>query len=378
MIKSLRLINFQGYSDSILEFDPLFNCIVGVGNAGKSSIIRALNLLLYNHWDKSWVTFGATHCTLVATLRNGIVLTRKKGLKINEYTVAYPDGNNQKFENFGTSVPDEIQKVWNIFAVELPGGDKIKLNLHCQFDSSFLQSITSSNKAKLFGKLSGLDILDAVNQEVGKDRKQAQTVTKTKEEELLLVEQKLLSFVGLPERRVEVDQIGSTLEIVHNQVLRLQALQTLKQKIDTWETTYKTLSASMSRYSSIDQVDTTVLENKVQSLKTRHTLKQRVSSWKNKQKELTQKTGNYVFVDLIDTEVLDNKVQNLKQRYNLMDKISTWKSKQSQLKNKVDNVEIQLSEASAQYTRELRESHCCPSCKQAITPECLMSIIGEL
>lgn len=378
MIQSLRLINFQGHKDSTLEFDPFFNCIVGVGNAGKSSIIRALNLLLYNYWDKSWVTFGASYCTLVATLHNGTILTRKKGLKINEYSVTYPDNITQKFENFGTAVPYEIQKVWNIFAVELPGGDKIKLNLHSQFDSSFLQSITSSNKAKLFGKLSGLDILDAVNQDVASDKKQAQTAIKTKEEELLLVQHKLLSFVGLPERRAEINEVGARLEVLQHQTARLQELQNLKQKLSYWETKYLSLTQRLKRYGSIDQVDTGSLESKLVQLQQITDLQNRVNCWKVQHREMTQKVGVYVFVDLVDTQVVEQKVQNLRLMYSLHDRISTWKNKQVQLKKKVETVEFQLSEASTQYNKELTESHVCPTCKNVITPECLASIVGDI
>lgn len=378
MIRTLQLINFQGYKNSTLEFDPFFNCIVGVGNAGKSSIIRALNLLLYNQWDKSWVTFGAKYCTIIATLTSGTTFTRKKGDKVNEYAVTYPDSTTQKFENFGTSIPDEIQKAWNIFAVELPGGDKIKLNLHSQFDASFLQSITSSNKAKLFGKLSGLDILDAVNQDLTSDKKQAQTLAKTKEEELIQVEQKLLSFQGLKDRRTEVDDIGSRLSLVQQQVTRVEDLQKLKERVSSWEKRHKGLTQKIGKYGYIEQVDLSELDLKLQTLKQNSALRSRVNLWKVKQKDVTQRSNNYLPVEGVGLDTVEGKVQNLKQVYQLQDKIASWKNRQAQLKQKVQTVETQLSEASAQYSAELSKSHVCPLCRSAISVECLASIIGEI
>lgn len=333
MICSLHLKNFQGHTDSLLYFDPHFNCIVGTGNAGKTSVVRALGLLFYNHWDKSWVTFGATHCEVTATYIDGTVFERKKGPKINEYIVTLPGGLPQKFENFGTTIPEDIANALGVRAVELPGGDRIQLNLHTQFGGSLLQSVNSANKGRLFGKLSGLDLLDAVSQDVASDKKLTQVVTKTKEEELLLVSQRLLAFQGLPGLRQTVNNLASDLVLVEQQSQRLQQLQLLQNRIRQWERTYQELLPKVSKHAVIDPSSTSPVEQ-----------------------ELTR-------------------VQQLRQ---LQSQIRVWKSRYSQVRQLVGQVDASLILARHQYTEALRESHTCPTCKTSITPECLRSIIGDV
>lgn len=333
MLKTLRLQHFQSHTDSIIEFDSQFNCITGIGNAGKSSIVRALNFLLYNQWDKSWVTFEAPYCTVTATLVDKTVLTRKKGVKMNEYHILYPSGTFQKFENFGTEIPQEIQNVTKIFPVLLPGGEEIKLNLHSQFDQPFISSVTSANKAKLFGKLSGLDILDAINQEVNLTKKQNQATTKIKEDELKEVLEKLLTFAKLPEARLALINSKTQLDMIQNQVEKLQELQNLKTK---------------------------------------------VLAWKQKYSSTTTQLNKCKFVDQIDTEVLDKRVQGLAQCYHLKDRIQAWKTRQIQLKQRMQVLEEELSLAKDTYLNTLKNSGVCPTCLNPVTEKCLQEVIQDL
>lgn len=45
MLKSLRLKNFFGFADETLHFHPNINILVGINGSGKSSFLRALQLL---------------------------------------------------------------------------------------------------------------------------------------------------------------------------------------------------------------------------------------------------------------------------------------------------------------------------------------------
>jgi len=48
MIKYLQIQNFQSHKDSLLEFDPGVNVIVGSSDSGKTAVIRALRWLVWN------------------------------------------------------------------------------------------------------------------------------------------------------------------------------------------------------------------------------------------------------------------------------------------------------------------------------------------
>lgn len=333
MFKSLELENFQSHTSSILEFDPHFNCIIGMGNHGKTVVIRALNLLLYNQWDSSWVTFGAPHCVVTGTLQSGTKLIRKKGKKINEYIISYPDGKTQKFENFGTGVPEEVQKLTQVVPVELPSGDKVKLNLHAQFDPSFLQSITSTNKAKLFGKLSGLDVLDTVGQELSLDRRRAQTTANSKGDELVQLSAKLLKFAPLDQCASKVEDLKQQLSLVQHQADRLAALRTLKQKMQSWETRYKVSSS---------------------------------------------RVGRYAFLDSVDTSKTETSLDQVRQYTELKGRISKWKRSHEQLSQGLSEVNKQIGTKKLLYIDCLKREQICPTCKTQITEECLAEVLSEL
>lgn len=333
MIVSIRLINFQGYQDSTIKLDPKFNCIVGIGNSGKSTIIRALNLLWYGAWEESWVTFGKDYCELIATLSSGVILHRKKGPKINEYSVTYLDGKTEKFENFGVGIPEEIAKATNIFAVELPGGDQVQLNLHTQFGESLLQSVTSVNKGRLFGKLSGLDILDTVSQEVASDRKQCQVTIGAKQAEVLLVGQQLQAFTDLPELRVAIDKLTQDLELVKQQTLRLEELKDLRRHIVLWKTWQTNLGPKIKCSQSLE-------------------------------------------TDQL--QALDASMDKLAGYTELQSCMQKWKVLWRQIQDRLKSVNQQLRIAQHQYDEALRESHVCPTCQTPVSPEHLHTIIGQV
>lgn len=333
MIKSLTLQNFQSHRNSTFNFSKYFNCIQGPGHSGKTSVSRALNLLLYNQWDKSWVTFGQAHCVVIATLLDGTILTRTKGPKVNLYEITYPDSRYQKFENFGTAVPEEIQKLCKIFVVNLPGGDKVKLNLHSQFDPSFLQSLTSTNKAKLFGKLSGLDILDVVSQKLSLDRKRAKDEANSKEEELEQIVQKLGTFGNLSSYRSKLEVIQVQFEVVQQQIQRWHQLQTLKQRILDFKYQYSNISDQLSKVT---------------------------------------------FTDKIDLDQVSSKLDHMNQCRDLQGQISRWKRNLEILQSQMKKTDEQLEGTKRVYVDELQKSGVCPTCSEVITVECLHRVVQEL
>ena len=47
-IKQLRLKNFQSHEDTVLDFVPGLNVLLGNSDTGKSAIVRAIRWLFYN------------------------------------------------------------------------------------------------------------------------------------------------------------------------------------------------------------------------------------------------------------------------------------------------------------------------------------------
>lgn len=332
MIASLRLQNFQGHLDSLLEFDPFFNCINGPGHQGKSSVSRALNFLFYNQWDSSWVNFSHLYCTLTLILAEGTTLVRKKGEKINEYTINYPNGTIQKYENFGTTIPEEIQKVLKVYFVTLPGGDKLKLNASFQFGDPPLIDLSPASKARLFGKLTGLDTLDTIGRELVSDKRQLQTVSKVKEEELNVTKVKQLEYSKYISIRSRLDTLKEQIQMLGEQLHKVQQLRELKERITSWKTRQSTLQDRQQQIPSVT-LDFTKVEQQVQRLARIHTLK---------------------------------------------DSIEGFKQRLMRNRQQIDGVGMELDSNKQEYVTYIRQVGVCPTCSTSVTDTCVEKILTEL
>lgn len=155
MIKKLLIQNFQSHENSTLEFHKGLNVIVGQSDSGKSAIIRALKLVVWNRpaGDSFRSDWGGDTFVGIKTKNDSI--TRSKTKSKNEYTL----NNLDPFKAFGTNVPEEIQKALNL--------DEI--NLQEQHDKSFLISETSGNVASHFNKIAKLDKIDKGQQKIQKE-----------------------------------------------------------------------------------------------------------------------------------------------------------------------------------------------------------------
>ena len=49
MIDYIHLINFRSYKDTLLEFHPGVNVIIGENDIGKTNVIRGIDLVANNH-----------------------------------------------------------------------------------------------------------------------------------------------------------------------------------------------------------------------------------------------------------------------------------------------------------------------------------------
>jgi len=147
MIKTLAIANFQSHKDTVLEFDPGVNIIVGATDSGKTAIIRALRWLIWNRpggdaFRSRWG--GQTEVWLNDT--DAYQVTRYKNDKgQNVYKL-----NEEYYEAFGTGIPDPIKEFLNID----------ETNLQQQLDSPFLISSTPGEIASYFNRVAHLDQID--------------------------------------------------------------------------------------------------------------------------------------------------------------------------------------------------------------------------
>lgn len=156
MIEQLGIENFQSHEESILDFCPGVNTIIGTSNNGKSATVRGLRWLLFNkpngigfvsHWnltDKGTLK-KATRVWVKLSGEIGIARYRTKdenGYKIGE----------KKLEAIGQDLPEEVARLLNLTDV----------NFQNQLDAHFLLSESAGEVARFFNRTIRLDIIDTI------------------------------------------------------------------------------------------------------------------------------------------------------------------------------------------------------------------------
>lgn len=238
-IKQLTIENFQSHKKTVLDFYPGFNTIVGVSNVGKTSVTRALSFILSGTWDTSWVRHGEKTAKITLLTDTGITVIREKGEKINRYTLQVPGRAVQVYENFGTEIPGDIEKVLQIFKVQIDANEYLNLNISSQLDPLFLLSKPGSFKAKVLGKLSGAHYLDYALREINKDRKNLKSEKDLRDMELVELQVKLVEFASLDAEKSKLDMVAKQMDNLVDLEDRIEAFKTLFLRVQDWKGRYQ-------------------------------------------------------------------------------------------------------------------------------------------
>ena len=209
MISKIEIWNFQSHRHSIVNLSKGVNIFTGQSDKGKTSILRALNFVVYNkpsgdafrsHWG------GDTKVEL--TFADGNVIRRTKSNTENSYTI----NNEVPLKAFGQGVPDEVKKILNLESV----------NIQAQMDAPFLLSETAGEVASHFNRIAGISIID---KSISKAKS---AVSKTKQ--------------GIEQREDDLKEKMEQLKIYES----LPDLQKRIEKLDAKETKKKSMNVALS------------------------------------------------------------------------------------------------------------------------------------
>ncbi|MBS4871328.1 MAG: AAA family ATPase [Peptoniphilus sp. oral taxon 375] len=197
-IKSLHLKNFQSHEDTILEFLPGLNVILGNSDSGKSAIVRGLRWLFYNEpMGADFLQRGKTQVEVTAEFYDGTILKRSRQKATNAYDLTLATGETMHFEGFGRTVPKEIVDYLNLRKFPLSPTDDLTLNIADQLEGPFLLQEKDSNKANAIGRLVGIHYIDQAQRNVNRDIKALNQDLKYEENSLeeLLEKKKEYAFI---------------------------------------------------------------------------------------------------------------------------------------------------------------------------------------
>lgn len=239
MLTKLKLTNFQTHENTTIEFDKI-TTIIGSNGAGKSSIVRSLDLLFNNYpRGTSYITHGAEECEVKAKLDNKTI-RRVRG-KVNEYYL-----DDKKFNAFGSEVPDDIKEFVNIN----------ELNIQKQLDSALWFHLSPLEISRKLNKIVNLDLIDGVLKDVASQLYSANSDIRYNDSQIKQAEE-------------AVDK-GKWIEEVEEKVVKLKQKQKLleqkKQELRDIKELNRKITELLTKVKKVPSIDFQTLDNKLSEL----------------------------------------------------------------------------------------------------------------
>jgi len=160
----ISIKNFQSLKDVSLDVEKgKFTVIVGKSSSGKSAIRRALQVLLYNEWDKSFLRKGEKISEISLDFDGHTISRIKSGTGTkNSYIV-----NDVEYPKVGIYVPQEFKGL-GIEKMSVQDKD-YDLIVSSQLDSLFITDIKGTPGTKILNKLFGVEKYEIASKLVQKD-----------------------------------------------------------------------------------------------------------------------------------------------------------------------------------------------------------------
>ncbi len=229
MIKSIEIQNFQSHENSVLEFHPGVNIIVGSSDSGKTAIKRALRKLIYNRplGDAFRSNWGGD--TQIIVKLDDKEIKYHQNNSGNKYVIG-----SSEFKAIGTGVPEEVSKILNI----------ADINIQSQLDGPFLLTSTSGEVAVHFNRIARIDQIDSALKKVRSWITSLQQGIKADETQASRYKDQLKDFEHLDKFEVDV-------EVLEEMEKRKETTAQQKSKLTTLITSISTVTEEIKQASGL-------------------------------------------------------------------------------------------------------------------------------
>lgn len=202
MLKQLKIRNFEAHRNTTLNFHPGVNVIIGESDQGKSTILRALEWILFNDplgedIKSNWL--DAVNTYVQAEFDDGI-LKRKRTKSFNGYILNNDTEN--PFKGFKNHIPEKIKSFINMDGI----------NLLRQDDSLFMIGWKPSERGRYLNEICDMKIIDTTTSNINKQIRAGNAKIKVLEETVEVNEQDLENFKDLDKMEKKLSHIEKEAE----------------------------------------------------------------------------------------------------------------------------------------------------------------------
>lgn len=272
-IKRVTLENFQSHKYSVLDFDEQLNVIVGPSDSGKSAIIRGIKWVLYNEPSGDYfIKEGSTECSVTLEFNDNVKLQRYRSKYKNSYILTNRDGEETKFEGFGSNIPEEIIAAIGIKKINLDSDESSSINIGEQLEGAFLLSEKGATRASAIGRLVGVNIVDDALREALKDTRNLNILMKNIDDNIIRLDSEIKEYDYLTELKLKalsLEKIKNNIKQLDNRLIKsknydiklkeihkeIGELSLIINKLNNIEETSKLISTIENRYLKYQHLD---------------------------------------------------------------------------------------------------------------------------
>lgn len=320
MLSNLLIKFYQSHANTMLQFHPGVNGIIGRSLHGKTAIIRAIKWLITNRpsgfkFHSNFASDGSKTAVMLVTRDGDKVTLAKQGTK-GMYEVDQIDSEKEplQFKKIGKNVPDIVKQKINL----------TDLNIQEQLDSPFLILSSAGEIAKTVNKVIQIEDIDKW---------------------IKLINRSVTNFKGkesvLKDDLTDIDYTLKDFEPLDKVTKKLAKLKKIRKSIDKLENEYVGIHDLMAR---IKDTELTISKHEGYL-----TAKRRVED---------------ILQIQTDLALLENEKSLIK----------AYKQKAVELQLALDKKNRLIKK----YSREIRKQKTCPTCFKPVKAKDVKDIINEL
>lgn len=371
MLNNFNIINFQGHRNTLLEFSPGLNVIIGPSGVGKSSIIRALKFLFFNTpKGTSFLRRPDGDKVILSIDSINYSLKRIRNKNTNEIYL-----NDQKWVDFATEIPEAIIKATNIRPVFVDEDLSFNLQFTSQIDphEPFLLAESDSLRAKFLNRLSGSHIIDIVLRDLSQDLKKESNEIDRLKDSLNRVQNELDKYKDLDSKQLAINYLEEQYNQLQKFNVQKNNLNNLKQKLTVWQTQEQLIAKHRHIFSCID---VTQFILKIDYLKRLVLLKGQINSLDSLLNDIHKKQDINNKIRNIDLSGALQLRETLKQNKSFLVKIKKLRDESLIINKAINDIATQrnivvnsISFVEKQYNQLIEEAktkNICPMCKRPL------------
>ncbi|MDR7869960.1 MAG: AAA family ATPase [Tissierellaceae bacterium] len=255
-LKTVILENFQSHKYTSVNFDEGLNVILGPSDSGKTAIIRGIKWALYNEPSGDYfIREGESEASVTLIFSDNTKIKRFRSKSKNSYVLFKKNGEEVKYEGFGTSVPTEIIEEIGIKKIQLDSDATNAINISEQLEGSFLLSEKNSTRAGAIGRLIGVNVIDDALKDTLKDIRNLSNTKKSTELRISKIEDELKEYEYLEELNTKLKKAEELRHVIHEKANKQEKLKTCYYRYKQLNQEFNIINVQITKLKNVEDID---------------------------------------------------------------------------------------------------------------------------